>query len=103
MTTNGYRQKRFARDPSLSIQEVIDEFMLIPPDQTDLANNVFVMNKIAGLIWQWLDGHRRVCEISELIAQEFDVSVEVAEADLVAFLKQLEQLGAVWPVQMDAE
>ncbi len=90
-----YRQKRFSKDTTLTAQQVIDELMLVPLDQGRLGH-VYIMNEIAGHIWDLLDGRNRVEDILGNILDEFEVTPERAEADLVAFLRQLEEVGMVW-------
>jgi hypothetical protein len=99
MTTNGYRHKRFAKDPALTAQEVIDEVILMLPQETgNYYEGIYLINAVGGLIWALLDGERRVHEISAIVASEFEVGAEEAESDLIVFLQQLEQIGAVWAV-----
>ena len=61
-------------------------------------DGLYLLNAVAGHIWELLDGERRVHEISALVASEFEVSPDQAESDLIVFLQQLEQIGAVWAV-----
>jgi hypothetical protein len=99
MAINSYRHKRFVKDPALTAQEVIDEVILMSLEETgDLNNGVYLLNAVAGHIWELLDGQRRVHEISAIVSTEFEVSPDQAESDLIVFLQQLEQIGAVWAV-----
>lgn len=94
-----YRKKCFAKDTALTAQQVIDELLLVPLNQNKPAlGNIYVMNEMAGHIWKLLDGKRCVEDILGSILEEFDVTPERAETDLIAFLRQLEQVGAVWAV-----
>jgi hypothetical protein len=96
---HNYRKKCFAKDTTLTAQQVIDELMLVPLDQDRLSvGQIFVMNEMAGHIWGLLDGKRHVEDILGSILEEFEVTPERAETDLVAFLRQLEQVGVVWVV-----
>jgi hypothetical protein len=97
MTIQDYRQKRFAKNMALTTQQVIDELMLVPTDHNK-RHQVYVMNAVAGHVWGLLDGQRRVEDIVGSIVAEFEVSPEKAEADLVIFLQQLEQVGVAWVV-----
>lgn len=97
MTMDDYRQKRYARDTMLTTQQVIDELMLVPVDQNKMGH-VYIMNAIAGHVWGLLDGQRRVEDIVGCIVEEFEVTPERAEADLVTFLQQLEHVGVAWVV-----
>jgi hypothetical protein len=99
MAINGYRHKRFVKDPALTAQEVIDEVILMSLEGTgNFHESAYLMNRVGGLIWTLLDGERRVHEISAIVATEFEVGADQAESDLIVFLQQLEQIGAVWAV-----
>ena len=91
-----YLERRFGRDPSIVSRKIADEFILVPirPKAGDLES-IYTMNEVASRIWELLDGEERVEGIRDAIVEEFEVSPEEAEADLVEFLQQLEQVGAV--------
>jgi len=94
---HNYRRKCFAKDTSLTAQQVIDELMLVQLDQDKPAlNHIYLMNEMAGHIWELLDGKRCFEDILGSILEEFEVTPERAETDLVEFLGQLEQVGVVW-------
>jgi hypothetical protein len=97
MTIKEYRQKRFAKNTTLTTQQVIDELMLVPLDQNKMGQ-VYIMNAVAGHVWGLLDGQRRVEDILGSIVEEFEVIPEKAEIDLVTFLQQLERVGVAWAV-----
>ncbi len=50
---------------------------------------------MASRIWELLDGEKQVKEIKNAIVEEFEVSPKEAEEDLLKFLQQLEEAGAV--------
>jgi hypothetical protein len=99
MAINSYRHKRFTKDPALTSQEVIDEVILMSLQEPGYYHDgIYLINVVGGLIWALLDGERRVHEISAIVATEFEVGTDQAESDLIVFLQQLEQIGAVWAV-----
>lgn len=93
---DNYGQRCFVKDPSFASQEAIDELILVSTEQqSKQASNAYVLNEVAGRIWTLIDGERRVEEITGTIAEEFEVNSDELESDVVAFLKRLEQMGAV--------
>ncbi len=52
-------------------------------------------NDVATEIWQLADGRRSVAQIVDRIAAEFDVERARAEADVVEFVRLLDQRGLV--------
>ena len=72
--------------------QVVDgEAVLVLPDKGEVK----VLNEVGARIWELSDGARTIAEISEQIAQEFDVDIQKAQNDAVIFLQQLEQKGVV--------
>ena len=56
----------------------------------------FGLNEVGGRVWQWLDDEGcTLAEVSEKVQAEFEVSGEVAEADLLALLDRLAEHGLV--------
>ena len=72
--------------------QVVDgEAVLVLPDKGEVK----VLNEVGARIWELSDGTRTIAEISEQIAQEFEVDIQKAQNDAVIFLQQLEQKGVV--------
>lgn len=77
-------------------RKVADEFILVPiRRKTGDLQSIYAMDEVAGRIWELIDGQRRVGDIRDAIVEEFEVGVERAEKDLVALLRQLEEISAV--------
>ncbi len=93
---NNFLKKRFARTSTFTAEEVVDELILVrlQPD-THSFQDIFTLNAVGARIWALLDGERPVEQIRDVIVEDFEIGPEQAEADLIAFLKQLEQVGAV--------
>lgn len=91
-----YLERRLTKDPSIVSRKIADELILVPIRQKagDIGS-IYTMNEVARRIWELIDGEKRVAEIGDAILEEFEVSAKEAEADLVQFLQQLEQVGAV--------
>ncbi len=96
MKKTDYLTKCFAKDPSIVSRKIADEFILVPIQQKagDLES-IYTMNEVGARTWELIDGKKQVSEIRDEIVQEFEVSPEEAEADLVEFLQQLEKVNAV--------
>jgi len=91
-----YLERRLTKDPSIVSRKIADELILVPIRQkAGDIESIYTMNEVASRIWELIDGEKRVAEIGNAILEEFEVSPEEAEADLVEFLQQLEQVGAV--------
>ncbi len=54
-----------------------------------VVNKIKLLNKIGSAIWELIDGKRKGSDILEIILEEYEVQKEVAEADLIKFIKEL--------------
>jgi hypothetical protein len=89
-------RRRFARDPSVVMRQIAGEVILVPVRQAPGEEaTIYALNEVSAFIWDLIDGQRQVAAIRDAIVDEFEVEPEEAEADLVGFLQQLEQVGAV--------
>lgn len=96
MKKNDYISKRFTKNPSIVSRKIADEFILVPVRQkAEELENIYIMNEVAGRIWELIDGKRLVTEIRDIIVEDFEVDRETAEADLEDFLRQVAEVGAV--------
>ena len=55
--------------------------------------SIYTLNEVGAFIWELTEGKRKVKDIKEMIVEEFDVSPEEAEKDLIEFIQQLEEIG----------
>lgn len=53
-------------------------------------NEVYLLNEVAGRMWELIDGQRSAGQIITMITQEYEVSAEEAWADFSNLLNQLE-------------
>jgi len=91
-----YLKRRFAKDPSIVSRKIAGEHILVPIRQkAGELNSIFTLNEVASRIWELFDGEKKLEEIRDKIVDEFDVSMDEAEADLLELLKQLEEVDAV--------
>ncbi|RLG58581.1 MAG: PqqD family protein [Candidatus Hydrothermarchaeota archaeon] len=87
---------RYERSPSMVFRKVAEEFILVPiRNNAGDLDSIYTLNPVGARVWELLDGKRSVRDIVEALVEEFEVEKEEAEADVVHFLRQLEQIGAV--------
>ena len=53
------------------------------------GRRIHTLNNVGSAIWELSDGTRNIGEIITLICERFDVSSEVAQADVLEFADQL--------------
>lgn len=92
----GIMNKVYKKCDSIVSRKIADEFILVPirKDVGDLES-IYTLDEVAAHIWELIDGKRKVKEIKEKIVDEFEVTSEEAEKDLLDYLKQLEAIKAI--------
>ncbi len=84
------------KSDSIVSRKIGDEFILVPikQDVGDLES-IYTLNETAARIWELIDGKIKVRDIKERIVQEFEVTPNEAERDLIEHLQQLEGIRAI--------
>lgn len=91
-----FLDRRFVKDPSMVFRKIADECLLVPiRHQVADLNYIFVLNPVAGRIWELIDGQRRVCDIREQLLAEYDADPKEVEQDLAEFLAQLSEIESI--------
>lgn len=91
-----FLDKVYSKSDSIVSRKIADEFILVPIRQNvgDLES-IYTLNVTAARIWELIDGKIKVREIKERVVEEFEVTPEEAEKDLVEHLGQLEGIKAI--------
>lgn len=92
MTTsvqNGVWQK----NPALAWREIDEETIIISPSESVMHE----LNDTGSFLWQNIDGHRSAADLATLLAQVYDVTHDVALADITALLSELSERKLVVP------
>jgi len=91
-----FLEKVFKKSDAIVFRKIGEECILVPIRQGvgDLES-IYMLNETAARIWDLLDGRAKATEIRDKIAEEFDVTPEEAETDLVHHLKELAGIRAI--------
>ncbi len=86
----------FRKSDAIVFRKIGDECILVPIRQGvgDLES-IYTLNETAARIWELLDGTAKGAEIRDKLTEEFDVTPEEAEKDLVHHLKELAGIKAI--------
>lgn len=86
-----YLEKCPKKDPNTVSRKIADEVILVPIRYNvgDLES-IYTLNEVGAFIWELIDGNRKVKEIQVMIVDEFEVSPQQAETDLIEYIQQLE-------------
>jgi hypothetical protein len=88
--------KHYGKNDMMVGRKIADEFILVPIRQTvgDLQC-MYTLNGVGARIWELIDGHATIDEITSAIVREYEVETPQAKADVVEFLAQMKEIGAV--------
>jgi len=91
-----FLDKIFKKNDAMVFRKIGDECILVPIRQGvgDLES-IYTLNETAARIWELLDGTAKGMEIRDKMTEEFDVTPEEAEKDLVHHLKELTSIKAI--------
>jgi len=78
-------------DPNVVGSLLDNEAVLVLPDK----GKVKVLNQVGARIWELIDGTRSVRDIAAIICTEYEVEQAQAEADVLAFVTDLENKGVI--------
>lgn len=96
MAPNEYLTRCLTKSELTVARKIGDEFILVPiRRKAGEVKSVYALNEVAARIWELIDGKRSVGQVIAAIADEFDVSSEEAEYDVVELLEQLTSIGAL--------
>jgi hypothetical protein len=86
----------FRKSEAIVFRKIGDDCILVPIRQGvgDLES-IYTLNETAARIWELLDGTAKGTEIRDKLTEEFDVTPEEAEKDLVHHLKELAGIKAI--------
>lgn len=91
-----FLERVFKKSDAIVFRKIGDEYLLVPIQQSvgDMES-IYTLNETAARIWELLDGAAKGTEIRDKITEEFDVTREEAEKDLVHHLKELASMKAI--------
>ena len=91
-----YLDKVYSKSDSIVFRKIADEFILVPIRQNvgDLES-IYTLNETGARIWELIDGKIKVREIKEKLIEEFEVTPEEVEKDIMEHLMQLEGIKAI--------
>ncbi|MBD3239375.1 MAG: HPr-rel-A system PqqD family peptide chaperone [Chitinivibrionales bacterium] len=88
----GMMERKLVANPEIVFQEEVDGALLFNPRNGEIK----LVNPTGALLFRLLDGTRSKGELAERLMREYDVeSRDEAEADVDAFLCEMERMGLV--------
>lgn len=96
INTQELLKKRLVRAESMVFRQIAEEAILVPiHTRVEDADSIYTLNEVAARIWELLDGTRKVEQITDIIFNEFEVSRQTAQADVLELIEKLVALNAL--------
>jgi len=92
--------RAFIKNKNFVFRQIDDETILVP-----IKNNVgdmgaiYNLNAVGAYVWEHLDGEKTLHDLKNMVIEEFEVSSQDAERDLIEFVGQLEKIDAIHPAK----
>lgn len=80
------------RSPFLAWRIIDGEAIIISPQERELHN----LNEVGTKIWKLADGSRTLAQIAQELTLTYEVTLEEAIQDVLAFAQELSQVGVVF-------
>lgn len=100
--------RRVVRRPGVVARKVAGEVLLIPLGAPTLSEErrsaeLFVLNDTGQFLWEQLATPASPSDLARNLIKEFDVSLETAIADAVAFVESLRGLGMLSEIETEID
>ena len=92
-------EKNWAKNPALAWREIEGRTVIVSPTESVLHE----LNDTGSLIWKWLDGEHSSQAIAKMLAQEYEVEPETAQADVETLIARLAGQKLLVPGRARAE
>ena len=93
-------ESRYQKNPDMVSRLIGDEFKLVPirRNVADLES-VFTLGGTGVRLWELIDGQLTGRDLRDRMVEEFEVEPDQAEADLIEFLRELQEIQGIMVVE----
>lgn len=90
--------KRFIKESDFVTRSIKGETIIVPVSGSvgDL-DSIYTLNEVGSLVLQLIDGNTSISQIVDTICNEYDITAEEAEKDVIELLGSLEAAGLIRP------
>jgi hypothetical protein len=73
------------KNPALAWREIDDETVIISPNDSVMHE----LNDTGSFLWKNIDGKKSAAELAELLAENYEVTPDIALSDIQALLEEM--------------
>ena len=86
----------FQKNENFVFRQIDDETILVPiKDNLGDMGSIYNLNEVGAFIWEHFDGQKTIGDIKNRIINEFEISEQEAQKDLMEFVTQLKEIDAI--------
>ena len=88
--------KCFIKESDLVTRRITGETIIVPiREHVGDLDSIYTLNETGTLVWQLIDGKTSISQIVDAICNEYDISPEEAEKDVIELIDCLEESGLI--------
>ncbi|MGD8765332.1 MAG: PqqD family protein [Desulfobacteraceae bacterium] len=88
--------RRYKRNEDFVYRKIENETILVPiKNNVGDMGSIYNLNEVGAFIWENLDGEKTLGDLKNMVTEEFDVSDQEAEEDLIQFVGDLIDIEAI--------
>lgn len=93
----------YQKHPDVVTRRIAGETMLVPIGATSAdCPRIIVLNPVAELIWELLDGKQNIKKINDRVHSSFDVDKKQAVEDIQEFITQLKEQSLITEISRNS-
>lgn len=90
--------KRFIKESDFVTRNIKGETIIVPvKGNVGDLDSIYTLNEVGTLVWELIDRQNSLSQIVEAICDEYDITPEEAEKDVIALVGSLEEAGLIRP------
>ncbi len=91
-----FLDKNFIKGTDLTTRRIAGETLIVPiRGHVGDLDAIFTLNDVGSRVWQLIDEPLTVAEIAEAISNEYEVTQDEAERDVLELLVSMEAAGLI--------
>jgi len=87
----------YAISEDVVAREIEGEILIVPlvAGVGDIEDELFTLNGTGKVIWEWIDGRRKLQDVVKELSAGFEVSGEELKEDVTGFMEELLKRGII--------
>ena len=93
-------ERSFSKSGELTTRAIAGETLIVPvTGRVGDLDSIYTLNEVGSRVWQLIDDQNKVKQIVESVSEEFEVTREEAERDVIELINALAEAGLIRAVE----